>query len=211
MKVLLLTHRMPFPPNKGDKIRSFHILNYLASRHEVYLACLVDDDSDLRFVTEIKTRVRRFVFERIHPRTKKLIALCGLLRSFPITVGYFYSQALQQKIDDMMDTVDLDAFVCFSSPMAEYLFRSRHANGKVRRALCVMDLVDVDSCKWRQYAEQSSVWKSWIYRYEARYLAEYEECIAQYFDHVLVVSDQEKCVFPGGGNMPKLGAMSNGV
>jgi sugar transferase (PEP-CTERM/EpsH1 system associated) len=95
--------------------------------------------------------------------------------------------------------------------MAEYLYRSRHANGKIRRALRVMDLIDVDSAKWRQYAEQSRWLTSCIYRYEARHLADYERRIAKNFDHVLVVSEQEKNVFPGGGDTPNLEAMSNGV
>jgi sugar transferase (PEP-CTERM/EpsH1 system associated) len=202
---------MPFPPNKGDKIRSFNILNHLAKRHDVYLACLVDDESDLRFVPEIEQRVSRFVFDRIKPRMKKLLAMRGLFRSRPITVGYFYSSALQRQIDSIIDTVDIDAFVCSSSPMAEYLYRSRHANGKIRRALRVMDLIDVDSAKWGQYAEQGRWWTSCIYRYEAKHLADYEQRIAQKFDHVLVVSEQEKNVFPGGGNAANLEAMSNGV
>jgi sugar transferase (PEP-CTERM/EpsH1 system associated) len=211
VKVLFLAHRIPFPPNKGDKIRAFNILKYLATRHEVYLACLVDDESDLQFVPEIGQRVERFVFDRIRPRIKKLLALPGLLGSRPITVGYFYSSGLQKQIDDIIDTVDVDAFLCSSSPMAEYLFRSRHASTKIGAAIRVMDLIDVDSCKWRQYAEQSPPWTSWIYRCEAEYLAKYEQRIARAFDHVLVVSEQEKSVFPGGGDTPNLKAMSNGV
>ena len=211
MKVLFLAHRIPFPPNKGDKIRAFNILKYLTRRHEVSLACLVDDASDLQFVPEIDQRVNRLVFDRIRPQVKKLLALRGLLQSCPITVGYFYTPVLQRQIDDIIDAVDIDAFVCSSSPMAEYLFRSRHAGAKIRAGIKVMDLIDVDSYKWRQYAEQSPVWTSWIYRHEAEYLAEYEKRIARTFDHVLVVSEQEKSVFPGGGNTPNLEAMSNGV
>jgi sugar transferase (PEP-CTERM/EpsH1 system associated) len=211
MRLLYITHRMPFPPNKGDKIRSFNILNHLAKRHDVYLACLVDDKSDLRFVPEIEQRVSRFVFDQIQPRTKKLLALRGLFRARPITVGYFYSTALQRQIDSIIDEVNIDAFVCSSSPMAEYLYRSRHANGRIRRALRVMDLIDIDSSKWAQYAKQSRWWTSCIYRYEAKHLANYEKSIAKNFDHVLVVSEQEKMVFPGGSDLPNLGAMSNGV
>jgi sugar transferase (PEP-CTERM/EpsH1 system associated) len=211
MRLLFLTHRMPFPPNKGDKIRSFHILRYLAKLHEVYLACLVDDENDLRFVPEVGKGVQRVVYARVHPRTQKLLALRALLRSSPITVDYFYSRALQRKIDDVIDDTEIDAFVCFSSPMAEYLFRSRHAGGKVRRAVRVMDLIDVDSYKWRQYAENSSAWTSWIYRLEARYLAEYEGRVARAFDRVLVVSEHEKAVFPEIGNVQNLNVMSNGV
>ncbi len=170
MRVLFLSHRLPFSPNKGDKIRSFHILNYLAKRHEVYLACLVDDDADLRIVPEIERRVRRLVCERIRPRWRKALAVRSLVSSTPVTVDYFYSRALQRQVDEIVDTVDIDTVICFSSPMAEYVFRSRHAEGKLRRATRVMDSIDVDSCKWRQYAEQSSAWRAWIYRYEAVHL-----------------------------------------
>lgn len=211
MRVLFLAHRIPFPPNKGDKIRAFNILRHLTKRHEVSLACLVDDESDLQFVPQIAERVNCLAFDRIRPQVKKLLALRGLLQSYPISVGYFYTPLLQRQIDAIIDAVDIDAFVCSSSPMAEYLFRSRHADAKIRTGIKVMDLIDVDSYKWRQYAEQSPVWASWIYRHEAEYLAKYEKRIAGTFDHVLVVSEQEKSLFPGGGNTPNLQAMSNGV
>lgn len=211
MRILFLAHRIPFPPNKGDKIRAFNILKHLAERHEVSLACLIDDESDLQFVPQIAERVKRLVFDRIRPQMKKLLALRGLLQSRPITVGYFYTPLLQGQIDDIIQAADIDAFVCSSSPMAEYLFRSRHADAKIRAGIKVMDLIDVDSYKWRQYAEHSPAWTSWIYRHEAEYLAEYEKRIAGAFDHVLVVSEQEKSLFPGGANTPNLQAMSNGV
>lgn len=211
MRVLFLAHRIPFPPNKGDKIRAFNILKYLTKRHEVSLACLVDDEKDLQFVPEIGRRVNRLIFDRIRPQAKKVLALRGLLQSRAITVGYFYTAGLQKQIDDTIEAMNIDAFVCSSSPMAEYLFRSRHAGTKIRAGIKVMDLIDVDSCKWRQYAEESPVWTSWIYRYEGEHLAEYEKYIAQTFDHVLVVSEQEKKAFPGGGDTPNLEAMSNGV
>lgn len=211
MRVLFLAHRIPFPPNKGDKIRAFHILKHLAERHEVSLACLIDDEGDLQFVPRIAERVKRLAFDRIRPQKKKLLALRGLLQARPITVGYFYTSLLQGRIDDIIEAANIDAFVCSSSPMAEYLFRSRHADAKIRAGIKVMDLIDVDSYKWRQYAEQSPAWTSWIYRHEAEYLAEYEKRIAVAFDNVLVVSEQEKSLFPGGGDTPNLQAMSNGV
>lgn len=211
MRLLFLTHRFPYPPNKGDKIRSFHILSHLAKQHDVYLACLVDDKNDLSYIPEIGKHVRQIAFETIRPWIKKLSALYSIFRSRPITVGYFYSTALQRQIDSIIDEADIDAFVCFSSPMAEYLFRSRHANGKISSAMRVMDLIDIDSYKWKQYADQSRSWKSWLYNYEAKHLARYERRIAGGFDHVLVVSEQEKKLFPGGSETSNLAAMSNGV
>lgn len=211
MNVLFLAHRIPFPPNKGDKIRSFNILKYLAKRHNVQVACMVDDTRDLQFIPEIEKYASRVVYDTIRPRLKKVQALGGLVKSEPISVGYFHSNALQTRIDEILDGAEIDAIVCSSSPMAEFVFRSRHAGGKVARAIRVMDLIDVDSFKWRQYVEQSPPWTSWIYRYEARVLAQYEMRIARTFDHVLVVSEQEKKVFPGGSETANLDAMSNGV
>lgn len=211
MRVLFLAHRLPFPPNKGDKIRSFHILNYLAKRHELYLACLVDDDADVRVVPELEARVRRMVWKRIGPRWRKALAVRSLVSSTPITVGYFYSRTLQREVDEIVDSVDMDAVICFSSPMAEYVFRSRHAEGKLRRAIRVMDLMDVDSGKWQEYAERSPPWRAWIYRYESVHLAEYERRIARTFDRVLVVSEQERRMFSEEDRLLNVEVMSNGV
>jgi sugar transferase (PEP-CTERM/EpsH1 system associated) len=211
MRILLLTHRMPYPPNKGDKIRSFNILNYLAKRHEVYVASPVDDARDLRYAAELQARVHGFLYERIDGRMRVISAARALQRSESVTVTHFYSRSLQQKIDELIGRVGIDAFFCFSSPMAEYLFRSGHADGSVARAVRVMDLIDVDSYKWSQYADESPAWRAWLYRFEARHLAAYERRIARSFDRVLVSSEQEKVYFPGGADTPNLSAMSNGV
>lgn len=211
IRVLFLAHRLPFPPNKGDKIRSFHILNYLAKRHEVYLACLIDDDADIRFVPEIEARVGRVVWERIRPRWRKVLAVRSLVSSKPITVDYFYSRSLQRQVDEIVDSVDIDSVICFSSPMAEYLFRSRHAEGKLRRARRVVDLIDIDSHKWRQYAEASSAWRAWVYRYEAAHLAAYERRVALSFDRVVVVSEPERRMFPLEAECSNIEVVSNGV
>ncbi|MGH9890501.1 MAG: TIGR03087 family PEP-CTERM/XrtA system glycosyltransferase, partial [bacterium] len=177
----------------------------------VYLACLIDDDADVRFVPEIERRVWRLVCKRIRPRWRKALAVRSLVRSKPVTVDYFYSRPLQRQVDEIVDSVDIDAVFCFSSPMAEYVFRSRHAEGKLRRARRVVDLIDVDSHKWRQYAEGSSAWRAWVYRYEAAHLAAYERRIALSFDRVLVVSEAERRMFPMAEPCCHIEVLSNGV
>lgn len=211
MRLLFLAHRIPYPPNKGDKIRSFHMVDYLARRHEVDLGCLIDDVADLAHLPELEGRVRALVFQRIRPRMRKILALGALLGSRPITVDYFYSRALQRKIDALLDEGSFDAVVCFSSPMAEYVFRSRHAHGGLARSVRLMDLIDVDSRKWQQYADRGSALMAPIYRFETRHLADYERRIAARFDRVLVVSEQERAMFPAGGLGDNIVAVPNGV
>ena len=211
MRVLFLTHRLPWPPNKGDKIRSHHILRRLAQRHEVFLACLVDDAADLQFIDELKPYVRQVLYDRIDARRKPVAALGAILRNEPITVRHFYSARLARQIDALLDREEMDAFFCFSSPMAEYLFTSRHATGRISRAIRVMDLIDVDSYKWRQYADRSGILMSAAYRYEASRLAEYETRITNEFDRLFLVSEQEKRHMPAGSCQDRLRSMSNGV
>jgi sugar transferase (PEP-CTERM/EpsH1 system associated) len=211
MRILLLTHRLPYPPNKGDKIRTFNVLEHLAKRHEVFLACPVDDPADLEFVAELERRCTRVFTARIDGRSKAASGLAALLTGASITVRHFHSTALQRRIDEFLDGQDIDAIFCFSSAMAEYFFRSRHRAGKLGRALRLMDLIDVDSYKWRQYAERTSAPQRWIYTYEAARLAGYERRIAATFDHLFLVSAQEREYMPAGARLDHLRALSNGV
>lgn len=210
MRLLFLSHRLPYPPHKGEKIRALNELKFLARRHEVFVACPIDDRNDLAHAADFRRHACGLVYARVRPRLRKCVALAALLRSRSITVDYFYSKLLQRRIDKLIARQGIEAVFCSSSPMAEYVFRSRHA---ARLASCtrVMDLIDVDSFKWHQYARESSRWTAWIYRHEARQLANLEQRIAREFDHLLVVTEQEKGCFPGAVPHGRLSAMSNGV
>ena len=210
MRILLLTHRLPYPPNKGDKIRSFNVLEHLARLHEVILACPVDDPGDLAHVPELEKRCAAVIAVPIRSG-RALAGLKALATGTSITVRHFHSRELQSRIDALVDSRDVDAVLGFSSPMAEYVFRSRHAGGKFRRALRLMDLIDVDSFKWRQYAERTRPPLRWAYDYEAARLGEYEQRISREFDHVFLVSAQEREYMPAGSRLDNLQALSNGV
>jgi len=209
MKLLFLCHRLPYPPYKGDKIRALNILKFLTTRHEVFLGCLVDDAADLAHVDALRAMVRELAFERIDMRLRKVLALPSALGSRSITVACFHSRALQRWVDECISRERIEAVFCSSSPMAEYIFRSRHA-ARMRSMPSVMDLIDVDSFKWHQLAELSPPWTAWIYRHEARCLGAFEQRIAQEFQHVLVVTEQERRYFPGGSS-DRVVAMPNGV
>ena len=212
MRLLFLSHRLPYPPHKGEKIRALNELKFLARRHEVFVACPIDDRDDLDLVhaADLRRHACGLVYVRVRPSLRKCLALAALLRSRSITVDYFYSKLLQRRIDELIAGQGIEAVFCSSSPMAEYVFRSRHA---ARLASCtrVMDLIDVDSFKWHQYARESSLWTAWIYRHEARRLANFEQRVAREFDHLLVVTEQEKRCFPGAVPRGRLLAMPNGV
>jgi polysaccharide biosynthesis protein PslH len=192
-RILFISHRIPYPPNKGDKIRSFNFIRHLACNHEMHLAFLVDNKDDLKNIEPLEKLSKSLFFETISPRLKKATsAVKAVLTSQPISIPYFYSKALQQKIDRFLDITPVDTVFCFSSPTAEYIYKSKHYNGVLKTIPWIMDLIDVDSHKWRQYADTNSQPLRWLFKREADYLLQYEKQITRKFQHTLLVSESEK-------------------
>jgi sugar transferase (PEP-CTERM/EpsH1 system associated) len=188
--LLFLCHRIPFPPNKGDKIRSFNILKKLNDHFDIHLGYFVDDPFDLQYTDKLAEYcVSQFFLEQ-----KKLIAKLKGLTSFltakPITLPYYYDAKMQRWVNKVTEKYDIQRVFVFSSSMAQYC-----QTAKFKQALKVIDFVDVDSDKWRQYAQKSSGINKWIYQREYKYLANYEDFICQYFDYSLFVSPQEAALF----------------
>jgi len=222
LKILYLAHRIPYPPNKGDKIRSFNEIKYLSQKNEVHLACLADNPADLRYTADLKAYCAEVHAERLMPSLARAKGALSMLRGRPFSVVYFHSKALQQVVNRWMDANQYDAVICFSSPMAEYLFRSPLMKERFSKSLApctlhlapslVMDFCDVDSDKWRQYAGEAAMPTKLIYWLESKLLLEYERNVNRRFDFSVFVSKPEADLFlkldPGAMN---LNVISNGV
>lgn len=211
MRILMLTHRPPFPPDKGDKIRSFHVLEHLAARHEVHLATLVDEPADLAQLPRLAGRVRSLAHARVDAPWRRPLAALALFAGRSASVAYFHSGALQRQVDALLDAVDVDCVFAYSSPMAEYVLRSRHAAGRLARALKVIDYIDVDSAKWADYARRGGGWRALAWRAESRALAGHERRVARRFDRLLLVSAREAEAFPDAEARRRIVPLHNGV
>jgi sugar transferase (PEP-CTERM/EpsH1 system associated) len=223
MNLLFLCHRIPYPPNKGDKIRSFNEIKHLSKKHDISLVCLVDDRKDLMHIDELKKYCKTIDYDVISPNWQKFKSLAYLFSKKPLSVPYFYSRKLQSAVDYRHSTIKFDAVFAFSSPMAEYVFKSRviqltpHPSplpsgeryGAYPRL--IMDFVDVDSDKWRMYSEHSFFPKSLIYKNEWKRLMKYERKVAGIFDISVFVSDAEVGIFKSFMPDAKAIAVPNGV
>jgi len=218
MNILFLCHRIPYPPNKGDKIRSFNEIKYLSRNHNLSLAFLIDKKEDIQFIDKLREYCRTIDYDVINPIWQRIKSLPFLLSKKPLTIPYFYSSKLQKAIDKRLSEINFDVIFTFSSPMAEYVLKSKFSplnrlngsNGQKRIKL-IMDFVDVDSDKWRMYAEYSPFPKSFIYKREYETLRAYERQIGELFDLSIFVSDAEVKVFKSFA--PNVNAVSipNGV
>lgn len=178
---------MPYPPDKGDKVRSYHLLRYLAARHDVLLGTFVDDPKDLAHVATVSTWCREVKAIRLDPLRARVASLVGLIDGRPLTLAYYANSELRAWIAELVAQQRIDAVVVFSSSMAQY------AEGLGLPV--VVDFVDVDSAKWSDYALSRAWPASWLYRREARKLLAYERRVAATNRHCFFVTDKEVALF----------------
>ena len=207
MRILFLAHRIPYPPDKGDKIRSFHELRGLTDRgHDVHLLAFADDPDDLRHAGALRERCASVEIVPLDRTRASLAAAARLGGTEPLSVGYFASRTMQQRVAALLSRVIPDAVVVCSSTMAQYV-----PDELVDRT--VVDLVDVDSEKWREYSHASRAPFSWLFQTEARRLRRYEEDILARFPRALVSTPREAALLgPGDQSAPRgLQVLGNGV
>jgi polysaccharide biosynthesis protein PslH len=187
-KLLYLVHRMPYPPNKGDKVRSYHLLKHLTAKHQVFLGTFMDDPEDEVHVTTLRSLCAELHIERLHPKRARLTSLLGLLGQNALTLRYYRNRGLAQWVKQISTQHQLDAVVVFSSSMAQYAENLGHVP-------VLVDFVDVDSAKWSQYAKERPWPLSWLYRREGRCLLAYERAVALKARSSFFVADNEAALF----------------
>jgi sugar transferase (PEP-CTERM/EpsH1 system associated) len=203
--LLFLSQRIPFPPDKGDKIRSFHALKHLAERFRIHLGCFIDDPADEKYVTDLNTLCASVHIARLSSATKMLRGLRAFATGTSITEARFIDPGMAQWVKRTVAGNSVRNIFAFGSamvPLAE--------NISARK---VLDIVDVDSEKWRSYALDAAFPMSAIYAREAEKVLAMERRGATAFDHALFVSEAEVGVFlrraPEAAG--RASAMQNGV
>lgn len=205
--LLLLCHRIPYPPNKGDKIRAWHLLRYLSQRYAVYLGTFVDDPDDWQHSDFVREHCADTYFAPLNPGVAKLRSALGLVSGRALSLPYYRAPALLRWAQQVSSRVGIRRRVVFSSVMGQFL-PSASAGSRT-----LIDFVDVDSDKWAQYAQSRSGPMAWVYRREAKKLAVYEEELARESDKALFVSAPEAAFFRGRSGLTEAqcGYFSNGV
>lgn len=199
MRVLFLAHRVPWPPDKGDRLRSDAILRWLSSRHEVYLGA-VADTADPREAESAEAHLAPYCAGiRIVPRPPTWRGLRAVITGRSISEEVFWTPALEEFVRTTVSRVPIDVAFAYSGQMARFLFDLSN----IRR---VVDLVDVDSEKWRRRFALS---RNPIYWLEARRVRALEQACLRHCDGVTVVSRREAAIL--GGESDRLRVVRMGV
>ena len=182
--LLFLAHRLPYPPNKGDKVRSYHFLKHLARRYRVFLGTFIDDPADWQHLAAVRALCAGI---NVQPRRRWTGAASGavaLLGGEPLTLPYFRSRALAHWVRRVVERERVKRAFAFSSPMAQYVI-------DLAGLRTIVDFVDMDSAKWDDYASRRRWPASALYRREARRLLVYEKAVAARAAASVFVTDDE--------------------
>ena len=119
--LLFLCHRIPYPPNKGDKIHTYHTLRHLAQRYRIYLGTFVDDPADWQHVDAVRAWCADAWFGRISPWPRKLWSARGLLGGEALSVAYYHDAGLRRWVDSAIERHGIRKALAYSSAMAQYV------------------------------------------------------------------------------------------
>ncbi len=188
--LLYLVHRLPYPPNKGDKIASYHQFIQLKKVYQVYLGCFIDDPDDWQYQETVQAMCADSCILALHSKQAKIKSLTGLLTNKALSLPYYKSSQMQAWVNMVLKEKKIEAIVVFSSPMAQYIDKNA-----LNQTKTLLDLVDVDSDKWRLYAQKKSFPMRQVYQRESKKLLQFERKMAQAFDATLLVSREEANLF----------------
>lgn len=186
--LLFLVHRIPFPPNKGDKIRSYHFLKGLIENYHIHLAAFVDDPEDKVYIEKVEQMVRSSLFVDLNPSVAKIKSLAGLINNKALTLPYYYDRQMQEWVDKTIADNKITKIFIFSSAMAQYVL-------KYKELEIIIDFVDVDSDKWLQYSQKAKWPMNWVYQRESKKLLQFDSMVASYAKMNVFVSEEESLLF----------------
>jgi len=188
--VLYLTHRVPFPPDKGDRIRNYHMLRQLSARAEVDLIALADEPVPPVTYAALAKHCRRVEIVPVHGVLRKLRAAWSAATFRSLTEGAFHEPQVDDAANAMAATADYGAVLVSCSGLAPYLRR-----GALAKLPGFVDLVDVDSQKWFDFAAVQRGPKKWLYQFEGRRLRKLERNLPTWAEAVSIVSPAETRVY----------------
>jgi sugar transferase (PEP-CTERM/EpsH1 system associated) len=202
LNILYLCHRVPYPPDKGDKIRAFHEIRSLARHHRVHLLTLADGAvPDLEPLRELCERVEVFP---VHRPAAYLRSALGAFRPRPFTLSFFASQELRRRVEELASRERFDVIVAYSSSMAPWV-------EPFAGVPAVLDMVDVDSAKWEQYARFARPLLRPVYALEAKRLRAYEAALARSFEKIVLATGRERSLYESFAPGAHAVAIPNGV
>ena len=188
MNILFVCHRLPYPPNRGGKIRPFNMIRHLGQKHSVVVARLAHTERELQEGSGLRDYCDGLIAEVLPPHVRWLQAFKALPTRTPSSLAYFWSSGLYQRIREKALHTKFDVIFVHCAFVAQYVT-------DLQTSFRVMDFGDLDSAKWGEYSKWKAFPFSSLYSFESRKLRKYEQNVARHFHRCTVTTQGERDEF----------------
>ena len=186
--LLFISHRFPYPPDRGERIRAWNLLRHMAKTYRIFLGAISDDPRDAEHEAPLRAICAELARFPVDKRAQKLRAMLRWRPGRPLMLDYYGSPGLQAWVDGVLARERIDVVYIFSTAMAPYALRDAASPAGPRR---ILDMQDIDSEKWTQYAAQSGWPARLVWAREGRTLLAYERRAAAACEHTMFVTQAE--------------------
>ena len=204
MRMFFVCQRVPFPPDRGDKITTFNEIRHLSTKHQVHIFCLADGKRDLDNIPDLQRYTESVTAVPVNGWKSKLRALEALFDGGPLSVAAFNEAKLHNAIMQKFTELKPELIMVYSCNVAQY---AEHFSGTPR----IMQFAELDSSRWGQFADRSRPPLRWVYATEQRRFFAYEQHIARTFSHALVCTAAEQSDFQRLISGVSVSLVGNGV
>ncbi len=204
MRILFLCLRCPYPPQRGDRIRSYHFIKQLSKRHKITLVFFAESDADIESVQHLQPFCERVEWVRFRPNVARINTAIHCLSRTPLQVHYWYSPQMQRKINELLaeETFEL---------VHAQLFRMGQYVSKAKGVVKVLDLCDSLALNLSRRAELDCTPKRFLVKLEEKRVRQYEIEIMKSFDRGTVVANFDRDYLLKQDNSLKLSVVPMGV
>jgi sugar transferase (PEP-CTERM/EpsH1 system associated) len=185
MNLLVLLPRVPYPLEKGDKLRAYYQIKELSKYHDIYLVAMQDKHLHPEALEKIKPYCKEIYLFKLSLLSKCLGIVRAFFKGLPMQCGYFYSSLAKRKIQKLFRKIYPDHIYCFMIRMAEYVKKHKECHK-------TLDYQDVLSIGMKRRYEKAPFWKKPVFLYEYQALKRYEKNVFSYFTNKTIITSIDR-------------------
>jgi len=205
VKILFLTSRFPYPPYRGDKLRTYNFLKVLSEENEIHLVSFYESSEDFSNLKMLEPYCKSIDLVYLPKWLSWAKALSYYFLSAPSQVAYYRSNRMEQLVKGMCKRINFDlAYV--------HLFRmSPYVNFMPKSVFKIVDLTDVISKEIFRSVGLKTYWRTFFDKREATKIRNYEILLAKNAEEIWVISEAEKEDLVRSSGVDNIHVVPNGV
>ncbi len=204
MRILFLCLRCPYPPQRGDRIRSYNFIKQLSKRHDITLVFFAESESDIEAVKHLQPFCERVEWVKFSPSFASINTAIHCLSRIPLQVHYWYSPQMQRKINQLLAEENFQLIHAQLFRMGQYVI-------KTEGIAKVLDLCDSLALNLSRRAELDCTPKRFLVKLEEKRVRRYEVEIMKAFDSGTVVAHFDRDYLLNQDNSLNLSVVPMGV